>query len=67
MIGQLLLGIAQAGYRGPIGPRCLSQLVCQAEDYGLETVLSWIKEDPGLLIMPGCVFPERWMIFQTRR
>ena len=52
----LLLGVAHRGYRGTITERALSSLVAHAEAHGLEEVLSWIDEDPGLLFVPSWQF-----------
>lgn len=53
---QLLMGIARMGYRGSINDRALSSLVAWAKDYGVEEVLSWIKDDPGLFLVPSWQF-----------
>ena len=53
---QLLMGIAKSGYRGPIKETALSSLVAYAKDYGVEEVLRWIEEDPGLLTVPSWQF-----------
>ena len=53
---QLLLGIAALGYRGPISERALSSLVAHAEEQGVAEVLSWIDQDPGLLLVPSWQF-----------
>jgi hypothetical protein len=55
-LAQLLLGIAARGYRGPIGAAALSSLVAHAEEHGVEAVLSWIDDDPGLLLVPSWQF-----------
>jgi hypothetical protein len=52
----LLLGIARRGHRGRITERALSSLVAHAEAHGLEEVLRWIEEDPGLLFVPSWQF-----------
>ena len=53
---QLVFGIAKLGYRGPIGARALSSLVAWAKDYGVQQVLQWINDDPGLLMIPSWQF-----------
>ena len=53
---QLLMGIARMGYRGVISDKCLSSLVAWAQDYGVQEVLSWIKDDSGLLFVPSWQF-----------
>jgi len=53
---QLLLGIAALGYRGPITEWALSSLVAHAKEHGVETVLSWVEDDPGLLVLPSWQF-----------
>ena len=53
---QLLMGIAKLGYRGLITETALSSLVAYAKDYGVEEVLRWINEDPGLLFVPSWQF-----------
>lgn len=53
---QLVLGIAHLGYRGSIGERTLSSLVAHAKDHGVEAVLGWIEDDPGLLLIPSWQF-----------
>lgn len=53
---QLLIGIAIMKYRGVISERCLSSLTAYAKDYGVTEVLSWIKEDSGLLSVPSWQF-----------
>ena len=50
---QLLLGIARLGFRGSIEAAALSSLLTQAKDHGVETVLAWVDDDPGLLIVPS--------------
>ncbi len=52
----VLMGIAHLGYRGSIPEHALSSLVAHAEEHGLETVLRWIDEDPGLLLVPSWQF-----------
>jgi len=52
----LLLGIGRLGYRGQIPDRALSSLVSHAEEYGVEEVLRWIDQDPGLLFVPSWQF-----------
>ena len=52
----LILGIAKLGYRGPIPERALSSLVAHAQEHGVSAVLSWIEEDPGLLLVPSWQF-----------
>ncbi len=52
----LLVGIAALGYRGAIGEEVLSSLVAHVENHGLEEVLRWIEEDPGLLLVPSWQF-----------
>ena len=52
----LLLGIARLGHRGPIPERPLSSLVAHAQEHGVEIVLSWIEDDPGLLVVPSWQF-----------
>ena len=52
----LLLGIGRLGYRGPIPERALSSLLAHAEEHGVEAVLGWIREDPGLLLVPSWQF-----------
>ena len=61
----LFLGIGRLGYRGPIPESALSSLVAHAEEHGVEAVLSWIHEDPGLLLVPSWQFwpgalPSLW-------
>jgi len=64
---QLLLGIARLGYRGPITEMALSSLVAHAKEHGVQTVLSWIEEDPGLLLMPSWQFvPYFFTSFRER-
>jgi len=53
---RLLLGIARQGYRGSIGASALSSLIAHAQDHGVEAVLSWIHDDPGLLQVPSWQF-----------
>lgn len=53
---RLLLGLAALGYRGLITERALSSLVAHAKDHGVETVLSWVEDDPGLLFLPSWQF-----------
>ncbi|MBZ5639220.1 MAG: hypothetical protein LAO51_10775 [Acidobacteriia bacterium] len=52
----VLMGITRLGYRGTITEHALSSLVAHVEEHGLETVLRWIEEDPGLLLMPSWQF-----------
>lgn len=52
----VLLAIARLGYRGPLPEGALSSLVAHVEEHGLEEVLRWIDEDPGLLLMPSWQF-----------
>lgn len=52
----LLLGIAKLGYRSPIPERALSSLVAHAQEHSVVTVLSWIEQDPGLLLVPSWQF-----------
>lgn len=52
----LLLGIAKLGYQGLIPERALSSLVAHAQEHGVPTVLSWIEDDPGLLLVPSWQF-----------
>lgn len=52
----LLLGIGRLGYRGPITEQALSSLVAHAKEHGVEAVLEWIRDDPGLLFMPSWQF-----------
>jgi len=64
---QLLLGIARLGYRGRITEMALSSLVAHAKEHGVQTVLSWIGEDPGLLLMPSWQFvPYFFTSFRER-
>jgi hypothetical protein len=64
---QLLVGIAATGYRGPITEMALSSLVAHAKEHGVPTVLSWIEEDPGLLLMPSWQFaPYFFTSFRER-
>jgi hypothetical protein len=53
---RLLLGIAARGYRGPITEQALSSLVAHAKEHGVEAVLSWVEDDPGLLVLPSWQF-----------
>ena len=62
----LLLGIAEMGYRGKIGEKCLSSLVAWAKEYGVEEVLKWIKDDSGLLSVPSWQFPIKWMLTEEK-
>lgn len=62
----LLMGIARLGYRGSIPAHALSSLVAHAEDHGVDTVLSWVEEDPGLLIIPTWQFVP-WLHFTDLR
>lgn len=50
---QLLLGIARLGFRGSIEAEALSSLVARAKDHGVEAVLAWVDDDPGLLRIPS--------------
>jgi len=59
---QLLMGIAQLGYRGPIAEHALSSLVAHAKEHGVSTVLHWIDEDPGYLFVPSWQF---WPVLLT--
>jgi hypothetical protein len=52
----VLMGISRLGYRGAIGAKALSSLVAHAQEHGLETVLLWIEQDPGLLLVPSWQF-----------
>lgn len=56
MLPQVLMGIARMGYRGSIPAHALSSLVAHAEEHGVPAVLSWIEEDPGLLLVPSWQF-----------
>ena len=53
---QLLLGLTQMGYRGPITAEALSSLVAHAQEHGAEAVLGWVREDSGLLFVPSWQF-----------
>ena len=53
---QLLLGLAQRGYHGPLTAQALSSLVAHAQEHGVTTVLCWIDDDPGLLFVPSWQF-----------
>lgn len=53
---QLLLGIAAMGYRGSITEHALSSLVAHAKEHGVETVLGWVQDDPGLIVAPSWQF-----------
>lgn len=61
-IVDLLLGIARLGYRGAIGEECLSSLLAHAKNHGVPEVLSWIREDPGLLLVPSWQFLLAWQV-----
>ena len=50
------MGIGRLGYRGIITERALSSLIAYVQELGLEEVLRWIEEDPGLLFVPSCQF-----------
>lgn len=56
LLPALLLGIGRLGFNGPITERALSSLVAYADEHGLEEVLRWIDEDPGLLFVPSWQF-----------
>ena len=59
---QLLIGIARLGYRGPIKEHSLSSLVAYAKDHGVSTVLEWIREEPGYLVVPSWQFLLAWQV-----
>jgi hypothetical protein len=52
----IVTGIARLGYRGTIPEHALSSLVAHVEEHGLEEVLRWVEEDPGLLLIPSWQF-----------
>jgi hypothetical protein len=56
----LVVGISRLGYRGSIRERALSALTAWAKDRGTDEVLRWIREDPGLLVLPSYPFLLRW-------
>lgn len=56
MLPSVLVRIARLGYRGTIPEHALSSLVAHVEEHGLEVVLRWVEEDPGLLLVPSWQF-----------
>lgn len=56
---QLLLGLARIGHRGTIPAHALSSLVAHAKEHGVEAVLGWVRDDPGLLFVPSWQF---WLL-----
>lgn len=59
-LAALVLGLARLGYRGPVRERALSSLVAWASEHDVDTVLSWVREDSGLLFVPSWQFPMPW-------
>ncbi len=62
LLPPLVVGLARIGNRGPIRERALSSLLAWASQYGVDEVLSWVREDSGLLYMPSWQFPMAWQI-----
>jgi hypothetical protein len=44
----LLVALARRGFRGPVASRCVSDLVRQASDDGLDATLDAVEDDTGL-------------------
>jgi hypothetical protein len=58
------LGLAEAGFRGPIRERCLSMLIRWAQDRGLEWTVDQVLDDTGLTVIATAdgAYGPPWLI-----
>lgn len=57
---QLLMKLTEVKCRSAIKPHVLTALAAEVAVHDVDTVVGWIMDDPGLLLMPSC----RWGVYR---